>query len=237
MSSILKALKKLEDDKASRRPDELKIDREILRTDNFSRFSTTGILFTSLLLLAGGSGVTYMYMKRDKPPELMSQKSTATYRQNKPSVTSAPDIRTEQLPEAVVVVPVSQRKTAKPETPKPETSKLNQASTPAMSAPAVAAQKSSRPAVASKPVEQEKASSLPHTIPPSASIKTVPALRVNGIAFQDGDVESVAMINGVPVSNGGVIEGVKIEEIHKNRVKFSYNGEKFEIPLGQSNRQ
>ena len=61
-------------------------------------------------------------------------------------------------------------------------------------------------------------------------------LRVNGIAFQDDGAGTVAMLNGEPLSKGGIIAGVNVDEIYKNRVKFRYNGETFEILLGQSNR-
>jgi type II secretory pathway component PulC len=130
----------------------------------------------------------------------------------------------------VVVVPAKQQKTADL-----GTSKLHQPPMPFITAPATAPPKSVKPFVASKPADMAKTSiATPPQI--SASVKAVPALRVNGIAFQDGGADSVAMINGVPVSSGSVIDGVKIEEIHKSKVIFSHNGERFEIPLGQSNR-
>ncbi|MEI6206872.1 MAG: general secretion pathway protein GspB [Desulfuromonadales bacterium] len=225
MSSILKALKKLENDKAARRQDALKIDAEILRPDNSPRLSPAGILVICLLLVAGGSGATYMYMRRDKAPDVTQVGAGAVMsRQNPPPVSAVPDIKTERLP-ADRVVPAAQTKPVKAETPKP-----GKPPAPASTPPAAIA----RPVAAPKRAEQSKP---PLSPPPlSASVKTVPALRVNGIAFQHGSADSVAMINGVPVSSGSEIEGVKIEEIHKNRVEFSYNGEKFEIQLGQSNR-
>ena len=61
-----------------------------------------------------------------------------------------------------------------------------------------------------------------------------PVLKVNGIAFQDG-ADSVAVINGITVSKGSVIEGARVEEIQKDRVRFSRGGEKFDIILDKSN--
>lgn len=239
MSSILKALKKLDDDKAARHPDELKIDSEILRTDNPPRISSAGLLAAALLLLAGGSGVTYMYMKRDKAPEQVSvQKPVAPSRQQQLPVTAPKDIKTEQLPPAIVIVPAQQQKTPKVEAPRQQ-----KKTTPTVTAPVAApiAKQVTKPVLAkeikSPPKTNTATNPLPQQPSPQASVKAVPALRVNGIAFQDGNTaDSVAIINGVPVSSGASIEGVKVDEIHKNRVKFSYNGEKFEIPLGQSNR-
>ena len=77
MSSILKALKKVETDNASRRPDELRIDAEILRTENHTQFSSSGILLVSLLLVALGVGTTYLYMKRDKTGETRQSKMSS----------------------------------------------------------------------------------------------------------------------------------------------------------------
>lgn len=229
MSSILKALKKLEDDKAVHRPDELKIDAEILRSDNAPRLSSTGVLLVSLLLLAGGSGATYMFMKQARSPEITLRKTAALSEQNKAIVSAASDIETEQLPPAVVVVPAKQQKTAKTETPRLQQPKMQ--TRVATSAPL----KQTKPVEVPKPADQTK-TVKPSTPPAAIPVKTTPALRVNGIAFQDGSVNSVAIINGTPATNGSEIDGVKVEEIYKNRVRFSYKGEKFEINLGQSNR-
>jgi general secretion pathway protein B len=131
----------------------------------------------------------------------------------------------------VVVVPANPKQTAETATPKKHHTKIT-----TTTVPAVTTSKTAKPVVASKPSVKVNTSIPPSVSPPSVTAKAFPALRVDGIAFQDSTTESVAMINGVPVSNGSLIEGAKVEEIHKNRVGFSYNGEKFEIHLGQSNR-
>ncbi len=223
MSSILKALKKVEDDKAARRPDELRIDAEILRTEHHSRLSASGMLLISLLLIAFGAGGTFLYMKRDKPPEQANLNLNSVSSQKQPSVSASPEMSTEQLPPAVVVVPAHQRitPTAESDIKRPSPSQAKRA--------AVIAR---HPAAASQPtVKLQPPSPLP--APPA---KTVPALRVNGIALQDGVTESVAMINGEPITRGAIINGVTVEEIYKNRVRFNYNGDLFDILLGQSNR-
>jgi type II secretory pathway component PulC len=60
-----------------------------------------------------------------------------------------------------------------------------------------------------------------------------PVLKVLGIAYQDG-AESAAVINGVTVTKGSVIEGVRVDEIQKDHVRFSSGGEKFEVFLDKS---
>jgi type II secretory pathway component PulC len=79
----------------------------------------------------------------------------------------------------------------------------------------------------------------PESVSPSAPVVPLvppprPVLKVDGIAFQDG-ADSVAVINGVTVSKGSVIEGARVEEIQKDRVRFSRGGERFEIILDKSN--
>lgn len=233
MSSILKALKKLEDDKAARRPDALKIDSEILRSsDTPSRLSPVSAIVLAMLLLAGGSSATYFFMQRDKAPAPVAVQTPAASVQNKPVVPAPPVIKTERLPAEVPVVPSASLKKAEVSRPKADNTPppIKTATVAAPPAP-----KQIKPAPPAKPVQQARAA-VPTGASPASSAKGAPALRVNGIAFNDGGGDSVAMINGVPLSSGAAIEGVKVEEIYNNRVRFSYNGEKFEIPLGQSNR-
>jgi general secretion pathway protein B len=224
MSSILKALKKVENDNASRRPDELRINAEILRADSASKFSSSGMLLISLFLVAFGAGGTYLYMTRDNATESKRTNSSTVSGQMPPPTAAIPEITEEQLPPAIVVAPAKQQivvEAKKTQIPPPASL--------AKSAPPVAKQ----PAVAAQPVVVTSPGTAPLTAPPPVA---VPALRVNGIALQDDSSGSVAMINGEPVASGGIIAGVKVVEIYKNRVKFSYKGETFEVLLGQSNR-
>lgn len=224
MSSILKALKKLEDDKAAYRTGNLKLDAEILRSENRSRFFSAGVIATSLLMLAGGSGATYFYLKREKAPVISSQQRSP--------VSVSPVINTVQLPEAVVVVPAEDhKKPANSGAPKP----LLQPPPSRNTEKTVSAPGPARTAVATKVADLVKAPKPP-LIPVSKTAKDVPALRVNGIAFQNIAADSMAIVNGTPVTNGSVIEGITVEKILKDRVLFQHDGEKFEIQLGQTNR-
>ena len=231
MSSILKALKKLENDKATRRPDELRIDAEILRTGRTRHFSATGVLLTSLLLLSGGSGATYLYMKQGIFSERAKQNVPVLSRQNLTAGSTSSNIQAEAPPETLVVVPAQQQKTA-------GAALEPQLQLPPSAEPVRANMQQNQvrpPPVPSKHVDSTKTVPSIPAQPLSAVVKSVPVLRVNGIAFQDRSADSVAMVNGVAVMNGAIIEGVKIEEIFKNKVIFSFNGEKFDIQLGQSN--
>lgn len=230
MSSILKALKKLEDEKATRQPESLKIDSDILRVDNSQRYSATGIVLAALLLFAGGSIATYMYMKRDSTPVVDGSKETIEVSKvTQPSLQLpvASDIKTEKLPEVIEIVP-AKRSESKKASAIPKQQKQTAVAKPLSGG-------TFQPNTQLKHDDMVKKQPLT-VAQPSVAPKAVPALRVNGIAFQDGDADSVAVINGVPVSGGSMIEGAKVEAIHKDRVRFSYKGEIFDIALGKSNR-
>jgi type II secretory pathway component PulC len=78
--------------------------------------------------------------------------------------------------------------------------------------------------------EQKPAAAAPVATPVKQGV-----LKLDGIAFQDGGVDSLAVINGTTVSKGSVIEGARVEEIQKDRVRFSRGGEKFEVILDRPN--
>lgn len=218
MSSILKALKKVEDDKATHRPEELKIDAEILRSSSTPRFPVTFVVVSSLLLLFGGSGATYLYMKRDKVVENTNQKLIAT---NK--VTSTDINRT------VIMPPAQQESVRQNEVDQPVVRKPRKSVTHS-----VAVVKSVKPDIQTGNVPQKNSQSV--TPQPSSTGQEVPNIRVNGIAFQNNSADSMAIINGAPASAGSVIDGAIIEEIKRDKVLFKHNGERFEVQLGQSNR-
>ncbi len=225
MSSIMKALKRLEDDKVMHQPDEMKIDAEIVRATTHRPASSARMLLISLILMACGSAATYLFMKHDRTPVFSSRKEPVISSQKQPAAPTAPEIKTEQLPEAIIVVPAAdtrKNKTAAPATIPP---------------PLTHAEQDKKHPVASRPAPQEQTPS-PVILPLPAPAKTAaaPALRVNGIAYQNGSVDNMAVINGIPVLRGSTVEGVIVEEIQKDRVLFQYNGEKFGISLGQSNR-
>lgn len=232
MSSILKALKKLEDEKAAHQPDTLKIDSDILRGESTRRHSTTGLILAALLLFTGGSIATYLYMKKDPSPPVESSKKPTEAPANLQSRlplespnTNVTETKTERLPKSIEVVPARRSQATAPVAPQ-----LKKQITPIKPA------QLDTPSPRIKTEQQQK--KVPLAVSPAVPhvVRAIPLLRVNGIAHQGGTADNVAVINGVPVSDGAVIEGVKVEEIQKDRVRFSFKGETFEIALGKSNR-
>ena len=226
MSSILKALKKVEHDKIICRPDQLGIDSRILQDGSSNRFSRTAVSLIALALFVCGSGATYFYMKHDAADVVVSQ-----------TITSRTEPNRQQPPVSPVIPTVLKSGTQRTTTPpllSPKAPPVFGAQIRLPNDPA----KSPRPPQPGKRVE---IAPIPESRPVSlqvvpTSTVTRPALTVNGIAYQDGGSDNLAVINGITVSSGAVIEGVRVEDIQKDRVRFSHGGEKFEIILNKSNR-
>ena len=227
MSSILKALKKLEQEKSSRFPDSLNIDSDILRTvDSPRRFSPFVLSLLLLLVFGGGVAVAIFFMKENNTAPQAT--STLLPVQTVKKITPLPSpalVKPETLPAEIVVVPARSEPSGNLPRKRPKHP----------SAMGTVAKKSVntmiRSAVAEGPI---KPAEPPGSVLPAAS--AIPTLRVNGIAFQNSAADNMAIVNGTPVSNGSIIEGITVEEVRKDRVLFQRNGEKFEIQLGQSNR-
>jgi general secretion pathway protein B len=228
MSSILKALKKLEDDKATRQPDELKINAEILRGNDSPRYSSSGLLLTSLFFVTCGAGATYLYMKHDTNMISNTKATLQISADNKPE-----PLLLKTIPVTTSLVPHEPVKTSAKNPDLPQSRKPVPEVVPTSS---TATTIRNKPVITPKRLQQEiNATSAVSPQQPTVQNKAVPVLRVNGIAFQNSGTDNVAIINGTPVSSGTMVEGVKVEEILKDRVVFQRNGEKFEILLGQSN--
>lgn len=230
MSSILKALKKLEHEQATNKPGQIKIDSRILQERSKPGLSRIKTTICVLVLLMAGSSFTYIIMKRSAPD------STSVANRNSVSL---PVETMQQLDNNLQ----SDRKTSgkapiehdsappqsfkKPEIPVPMSSKSSPA-LPAMQSPIP-------PATIVTPKVTEPPQTPPKNLPTNVSAAR-PNLTVNGIAFQDEGSENLAVINGVTVTRGSIIEGVKVEEILNDRVRLSQGGERFEIILHKSNK-
>ena len=223
MSSILKALKKLEQEKAARKPDSFRIDAEILRGGTKRRFFSTGASLTAIVLFLCGVAGTYLFMKQTQTSAPVQQSQSSKNRVRDDSSTG--------------VFPASTLPAAEPQPRQPakgisapEKSGLSPRSMEKRQHTQTV--KSTETVPQAVPAESKSVSPAVPVAPLVPSAK--PVLTVSGIAFQDG-ADSVAVINGVTVSNGSVIEGARVEEIQKDRVRFSRGAEKFDSILDKSN--
>ena len=232
MSSILKALKKLEQEKTGRFPVSLNIDSDILKTVDTSRnFSPLVLSLLFLLVFGGGAAVAFYFMKAAKAPQATAELPQVTTVKSITLPVSPPEGKPETPSAEIAVVP------AQKEPSGGFSRKQLKRPADAVKAADSSDSKPIRAAVSGisvKPKEPKEPDGTATMDFPAATI--VPALRVNGIAFQNSGADSMAIVNGIPVSNGSIIEGITVEEVRKDRVLFRHNGEKFEIQLGQSNR-
>jgi len=235
MSSILKALKKLEHDNASCKPGQLKIDAKILQERSNTGISRPTALVLFIVFVAIGSGSTYFLMKQQtKTPTPTNLNSNTSQSDQKPI---QQEIAPMPKPVTIVTAPTPQQVpslTARSITK----SVPGQTTTQSFPTPAAASSATEKPATAerSPTATPSPAAQQPAPTNQGPTSITRPILTVNGIASQDGNSENFAVINGTTVSKGSVIEGVKVEDIRSDRVRFSHNGENFEIILNKSNR-
>jgi len=216
MSSILKALKKLEDAKAIRPPGSHNIGADILADETRRSFSLVGITLVSALLFICGSGVTYFYMKRAT--------TAIPYGRAPVPVAAAPVIIAQPQP------PTNSTRILIPAVAvtRPHAVPLS----PPVQSGGHATARSDR----QTPTPKTGLQAVPLPAVQATPTVTLPVIKVNGIAFQGDGGGNVAVVNGVPVANGSVVEGARVEDIQRDRVRFSLGGEKFEVGLGKSNR-
>ncbi len=141
-----------------------------------------------------------------------------------PQPVTAPAAAQKQLAEKVVTPPIA-----------PLSTDTGQ-SAAARPLPPPATVSDNRKAAATPPVRSAASAPVTRSVRPPSVVPeprqqlTQSAIIINGIAYQD-DGESVAVVNGLPVSAGSVVAGAHVEEIKKDRVQFSRNGERFEVML------
>jgi hypothetical protein len=74
-----------------------------------------------------------------------------------------------------------------------------------------------------------------NVIPPTRNgpIRTPPSLNLSAIAWSEEPSKRIAFINDMITREGSEILGAKIVEISPRRVRFSYEGQAFELSLPQ----
>jgi hypothetical protein len=222
MSSILKALKKLENDNATCKPGQIRIDSKILQERSVPGLSRFTVCLLVIVFVAVGSGTTYVFMKKQEGSAAIQTRSNAPPR---PAA----------LTQAPVGTDIQQRKQKqRPTLPKIITRPEEPISSHRI--PATSLTTVTQPEKQVAPLQPIEMPQQPNVQNTPVAVIVRPVLTVNGIAFQEGSGDNLAVINGTTVTKGSVIEGVKVEEIQNDRVRFSQKGERFEIILNKSNR-
>ena len=227
MSSILEALKKLEDEKAARQSNGGQIVGKVVKPGRKTKQQPKWILPVGMAVVASLAVlVTYLIMG-GKAITIETMQSTPTL----------PHDQASSPPQRYLAPPQPQQSVAPPVMPTPVPSppppSLRKVTVPRPPAPArvneapVANSSAPKSQVVAAPAER-------NTPPPDPEAKPVlPSLKVTGIGWQKGNADRLAIVNGRAVSEGAVVEGARVEEIFPDRVRFSFNDKTFEISLGK----
>jgi general secretion pathway protein B len=206
MSSILKALRKLEDEKSDLGEGSVDLARDILKR-SYEEHRSRPIwwlvaLLTAVLLLVAGWRLFFPSEDARQQKVLVVQPTEQTI-QAVPVIDNAPP---QQL-QPVVVMPSRPAETAKKHT----TTSVEQ-----------------NPSVAAE--EQPG--------PPIAAVVTsivIPDLIIEEIVFVADPSARLAVINDLPVMQGTDIEGARVVEILSDRVRFEFQGVRFDKFMNQNN--
>jgi general secretion pathway protein B len=215
MSLILDALKKLEQEKASSRSGPVDIVPELVKSRGPKVMNTRWMIAA---IIAGAVAFTTVVT-------MFAMGGFTGNRRQPVAVSSEPLItRPEPLPAPQVKLPINEPAVSGGNHPEPVTNQRNpgQQDVPVLTQPPDARQQRRKAkAVAVERSDEES----------QVAGSAFPALKVSGIAWQDDRADRRAVVNGVLVSEGGVIEGARIIAIHQDKVRFSCNGRKFEVAL------
>jgi general secretion pathway protein B len=208
MSSILEALKKLEDEKAARLNNPGHFTGKVIKTGRKQKGQPRWLLPTGMAVVAAVAVLaTYILMgglsagnKRDQPAISAEQHQGAAPSGMPASIPSLPS-------------PGAHIRTLHHSPPSQTAFQAHPGnSTPTQGPPG------------------SRQAETPATV---SNAPGIPALKVTGIGWQKDNSDRMAVINGRPVTEGAVVEGARVEEIFPDRVRFSINDRTFEITMGK----
>ncbi len=91
-----------------------------------------------------------------------------------------------------------------------------------------------RPAIVPPRVPQPQAALPPRPEPapvPQPPKSSLPALNVTGIAWEKDSPVHLAIVNGTSVVEGSLVNGATVEKILPDRVRFTFENRSFDVPL------
>jgi general secretion pathway protein B len=219
MSVILDALRRLDREKSSRRGGAANIAVEMLRPDRSRGRKKIALSAAAVSLTAVAAAITYVLMSEPGSPPKPSPAVSASH--PAPIEESAP-------------APVSREPASKVQD---EISRLPQK----IKSPVVG----KRAETASGEKKGERNVILEETDTAHGSTKKAlehaqtgpaaapPLLAISAIVWYEDPSKRFAMINGMISTEGSLVEGVKVEEINPTSVRFSHNGQYFEVPISK----
>jgi general secretion pathway protein B len=217
MSSILEALKKLEDEKAARRGGMGNLAGKVAKTGRRPRPASAWLVPGCMVAVAVVSVlVTYFAVTGSS-----SRRSESAPAKKPPGISLAPDT---PLPPAGT--PVTNG--LKPRQSYPPPHKKSESAVAVLPG-ATAGNREILPKASGK--QEAPTSSTPVKSAPETEGSPTPSMTVSGIAWQKDTAFRMAVVNGSPVKEGGTVEGTTVKEILPDRVRFSFKGKEFEVPM------
>jgi general secretion pathway protein B len=242
MSSILKALKKLEEEKSARRAG-IDIARGIVKSVPVRRrkrrwlfpVSVSGAAFSAALLTFILMGGPPENKRAADPPDNSRMKAdvgerNAEINAGKPGITGGKPLPVGAPSGTGVSMPVSKSK-EKESAKKASTTKNSLSRSPEIPLGAKSPAEERRP---QKNV-QLPSNSASGSVQQPASLP-LPVLHVSGIAWDKDGSERFAVVNGASVSEGMTVGGAVVEKIFQDKVRFSFENRTFEVAVGNEMR-
>jgi len=248
MSLILDALKKLDrEKKMSSRSGGADIAAEILRPDSDRpRGRIPLYLAAAGLAAAFAVAVTYGVIGRPvPPPQSPSPASPATVSAPLPpaasSVPPAESVRKSTAPPPVSPsAPDPQAAAPSPQRVQSRDARGETGGAPPQSAkqaasrtPPLTVEKGTARLEGSKEAKAPQKAADKTAEPARKETAAAPPLKLSGILWYDNPLQRRAVINGMALPEGSVIEGVRVLEIHPARVRLSHNGRSYDIAMPQ----
>lgn len=229
MSSILKALKKLEQEKTLHEESAgINVSREILKQSSSNRN-----IIRWLWLLGTAATLVIIILTA-----ALLKKSKDTVKSGEQLIAGQPA----RLPLTMQNLPASPTAagSVKKSSPAPPLTADELKLKSSQQAPAEARENSlenekTAPPTTAIPVgEPPKADQAAKAVPVrQQTTSNEPILTLSGIAWNKDSSDRLAIINGEPTATGANVNGVIVEEILQDRVKLSHNGRIFELLIGR----
>jgi general secretion pathway protein B len=234
MSSILKALKKLEEEKARHRTGEINLSREILNESPRRKARPTwpwAVAGGTIALLLVMVAILLVRGPAHTPQAPASQTPQTRVTPTPPPETTLPAEPVQ--PQATGASPRRDVILQKPATPAttPPSARIPVPLPPVTVPDNRPALPETAPPVTGSPARVEPSKKRSQSAEPADA-----AFTVSGIAWNKDSADRLAVVNGQPLTTGSAVGGALVEEILPDRVRFSQGGKTFEVPLGKAGK-
>lgn len=223
MSSILKALRKLEEEKSRNTGGTPDIARNILKMGPRRKKSSWLLPASVVALLLAFSMTGYILWGETEFPSLPSESPQALL--DMAPATDPPPAK--ETPAPAAAAPVVSQAPEETSAPSELLHAVSAAEKEIPYRPPSAAPFPAAPKAPQKPVNMVQSPGIAK----EENAEPLPALALSGIAFQDEREGRLAVVNNLPVMEGTVIAGARVVEISEDRVRFDFSGRSFEVLL------